>query len=266
MSFVNHHSGLQEKYCSGEPKPPKHDSKQDALRHPYSLRPATAPSKPSGRASRELREFLLQKSVNEAYCEAQFGLGQHRRDTSVNSPSHLSKRQRLSSTGLRLRQPLIFAARQYDNGGILDSTRQETHSDIAQADSRPKYDCGTIGLYTDHEDQLWTEVEEILHSMSPVLPGDPNYTPKLCSTDEPIADPSAFVNEDYVPLRSQAKLAGDPDRPLPPGLQYQSSRGISVRALDLHPDVALVIKELRDGASLEGFVLEDLRGRLHPSP
>lgn len=68
------------------------------------------------------------------------------------------------------------------------------------------------------------------------------------------AGPMITLND--MPNRLQTMLASIDLSQTPQSLQRQVSQACSVRALDLHPDLSRVVHSLRDGTSLDGFVLE----------
>jgi hypothetical protein len=128
---------------------------------------------------------------------------------------------------------------------------ERTHSRSISSISDQEFECDIIDLYAEYADDaedggLWKEVEDILRNME---------SPACSKEMRPVSSPTraAYVTLDDMPLRIRDILSQA--RPSP-SLRRQISRAVSVRAVELHPDVSRAIHSLRDGSSLDGFVLE----------
>jgi hypothetical protein len=129
---------------------------------------------------------------------------------------------------------------------------ENIQQDPSRSISDQELECDIIDLYADgyadnrEDDRLWKEVEGILQTMP--SPAGSNETRLVSSPTR-----GMYVTLDGVSLRTPGTLT---QAKRSPSLHRHISRAFSVRDVDLHPDVSCVIRSLRDGSSLDSFVLE----------
>ena len=135
-------------------------------------------------------------------------------------------------------------------GGHVQRARS-LESDYSSINSDQALECDIIDLYSDSytddrtNDGLWTEVEQLLQS-----PADAHLVDKSVSSS-PTRVPYVTLDDMPVHIRDIVMQAKEM-----PTLQRQVSQVFSLGALELHPDISQVVRSLRDGSSLDGFVLE----------
>jgi hypothetical protein len=123
--------------------------------------------------------------------------------------------------------------------------------DDSQSNSDQELECEIIDLYADsypdsgENDGLWTEVADLLRTMEPAADLKNSRPCPLPPT------PAIHVTLDDMPVRIRDILAQDK-----PPLRRHISQALSVRDGEMHSDVSRVVRSLRDGSSLDRFVLE----------
>ena len=190
--------------------------------------------------------------TNKTKCiQEQLAMDEHRHIESTELPS---LRPWCSSQPLMPPLPFIGESTHQkfsmvDQHAQSNLSREGVEPDNSRSSSDQGLECDIIDLYADlypsnsEDDGLWTEVEDILRVMeSPTCRKDSNWEGKLVSS---IPTTAIRVPSDSRPPRVQVKSS--------PSVHRQAS---SVCDVKLHPDVSRVVNSLRDGTSLDSFVLE----------